>query len=328
MSGSPWIVKPEASILSPDCVTGKKALPAAIDTILYHGHCPDGFAAAFGAFKLLGDKATYTPLDHGPTLRAPDVTGKHVAILDFCFPSATIQEMKRTAASLIILDHHASAQKELMDLGEEYKVFDMGCSGATLSWLYFHAGKEVPLFLRYVEDKDIWRWAYKESEAFTAGYATVPQTFEALDALLARGEEGVEALIGSGRAILQYRNGVRDSHVARGVPARLVAAPQFQASVVNGTTLASEIGNAMCQVPGVQLGVIWFWCHKTKSFSVSLRSDSDAVDVSLIAKQYGGGGHRRAAGFSFKGPSIEDLFCKEEMGGEEEGGKKKSREEE
>jgi phosphoesterase RecJ-like protein len=31
---------------------------------------------------------------------------------------------------------------------------------------------------------------------------------------------------------------------------------------------------------------------------VSLRASADAVDVSVIARQQGGGGHRQAAGFS------------------------------
>ena len=30
----------------------------------------------------------------------------------------------------------------------------------------------------------------------------------------------------------------------------------------------------------------------------SLRSDDSRLDVSLVAQQYGGGGHRNAAGFS------------------------------
>jgi phosphoesterase RecJ-like protein len=38
---------------------------------------------------------------------------------------------------------------------------------------------------------------------------------------------------------------------------------------------------------------------------ISLRSDSDAIDVSAIARKSGGGGHRRAAGFSSELPVAE-----------------------
>ena len=144
------VINPDARILSPDCVSGKLAVGSKINLVLYHGHCPDGFAAAFAAWKALGDTATFIPLDHGPGLAVPDVTGMHVALLDFCFPMAIMKTLKSAAASLIVLDHHASAEKELADFGDEYKVFEMGCSGATLSWLFFHPGKSMPLFFRCI----------------------------------------------------------------------------------------------------------------------------------------------------------------------------------
>ena len=39
----------------------------------------------------------------------------------------------------------------------------------------------------------------------------------------------------------------------------------------------------------------------------SLRSNSDEVDISKIAENYGGGGHKRAAGFFYEGNIIEDV---------------------
>jgi oligoribonuclease NrnB/cAMP/cGMP phosphodiesterase (DHH superfamily) len=192
-------------------------------------------------------------------------------------------------------------------------------STGTLTWDFFHgrgsgtsfshsAGPHPPLLFRYLEDKDIWRWALRDSEAFSAGFGTVKFEFAVFDALLARGEAGVDEIIERGRAILEYKNGVRDSHVKRAVACRLRAAPQFRALIVNGSTIASEVGHAMCEQPGVQVGVIWTYDHKTRSIYVSLRSDSDDVDVSAIAKGLGGGGHKRAAGFTYLGASIEDLL--------------------
>lgn len=37
------------------------------------------------------------------------------------------------------------------------------------------------------------------------------------------------------------------------------------------------------------------------SFKISLRSSTDKIDVSQVARKYGGGGHARAAGFSYSG---------------------------
>lgn len=288
-----------------------KTNPDVADLILYHGqNCPDGFASAFAAWLRRGDSATYIPMQHGPSMVIPEVEGKHVVVLDFSFSASVTADLKARAASFVVLDHHASAEKELQDLPDENKVFSMQQSGCTLSWEYFlgQGGQEVPLFFRYLEDKDIWRWAFKNSEEFSAGFGTIKFEMSAFKDLLDKGEAGVDEIIERGRAILEYKNSVRDSHVKRAIPCRLKAAPQFEGLIVNGSTIASEIGNAMCQQPGCQFGAIWNYEHSKKSIYVSLRSDSDEVDVSIIAKSFGGGGHKRAAGFSFAGASIEELL--------------------
>ena len=49
-----------------------------------------------------------------------------------------------------------------------------------------------------------------------------------------------------------------------------------------------------------------------ESFNVSFH---DAIDVSEIAKKYGGGGHRKAAGFQLPGDfKVDDIFDKETNG--------------
>ncbi len=50
--------------------------------------------------------------------------------------------------------------------------------------------------------------------------------------------------------------------------------------------------------------------HAKRHYYVSLRSDSDEVDVSVIAKSLGGGGHRRASGFTCE--RLEDVLVYED----------------
>ena len=302
----PHIVEATAAFLS-SSTAHLTANPAATDLVVYHGQsCPDGFAAAWVAHTAVPN-AVFFPAAHGAGPPAvPDVAGKHVAVIDFCYSGATTQALIEQAASFVVLDHHASAEKELAGIAAPYKVFEMKQSGCTLAWDFFYPGKPAPLFLRYLEDKDIWRWGLRDSREFTAGYALRPSTFESLDALAAQGDAGVAAVIESGRQVLAYRDGVVASHARRAVPARLNAAPGFQVMLVNGTTLASEIGNVLAQEEGIDIGMIIEW--ETGGWRVSLRSDSDDVDVSVIAKSLGGGGHRRASGFSIKG-AIEPLLA-------------------
>ena len=76
-----------------------------------------------------------------------------------------------------MLDHHASAQTNLASLPAANKVFVMEQSGVTLAWDFFFGGRgsgtgedtpSCPSLFRYIEDKDIWRWAMRSSKAFSA----------------------------------------------------------------------------------------------------------------------------------------------------------------
>ena len=69
----------------------------------------------------------------------------------------------------------------------------------------------------------------------------------------------------------------------------------------------SEIGAALS--PKCDFAVIWFYDHDTRQVKVSLRAHHEDSDVSEIAKKYGGGGHRKAAGFNLPvGINIETIF--------------------
>ena len=59
------------------------------------------------------------------------------------------------------------------------------------------------------------------------------------------------------------------------------------------------IGNQMRYIEGVEVSIFMYEIEPMK-YKVSLRSKG-AVDVASIAKFYNGGGHSRAAGFTFEG---------------------------
>jgi hypothetical protein len=291
-------------------IPSKAVSPASVTRVLYHGSsCPDGFASAFVARLRLGDAAQYIPCEHGAP--PPALAGESAVVVDYCFKAdVTARLLAETEGRFLVLDHHSSAEKELAAVPDAHKVFVMAQSGATLSWNFFHGDAPVPLWLRYVEDKDIWRWALRDSEAFTAGFATVPQTWDAFGALHAGGDAAVAALIAKGASILEYRDGVVASHVRRAVPVVMKAAPALRASIVNTSTLSSEIGNAICKSGAADFAILWNYDHVKREFYVSLRSvDGDRADVSEIARGFGGGGHKCAAGFSYKGASIYELLA-------------------
>jgi oligoribonuclease NrnB/cAMP/cGMP phosphodiesterase (DHH superfamily) len=272
--------------------------PSSVDLVIYHANCSDGMGAAFAAWKLLGDRAEYVAANHGDT--PPNVKGKTVAILDFSYNNATIKKMVKEADSLVIIDHHKSAMIELHDVS--CTIFDMNHSGAMLAWKFFHPGKEAPQLIKHIEDRDLWKWELPYSKEFSAAFDMVPFSFEAFDAFL--DDSAIDDAKERGAYILAYSKTVVSKIVKNATKRKLGGKDVL---VVNSPHWMSEIGNSLG--PKCDFALIWYWDHEKQQCRISLRAHHDDEDVSEIAKRYGGGGHRKAAGFSLpQGVSIESIF--------------------
>lgn len=266
--------------------------------VLYHAGCPDGFGSAWSFYKKYGDKADYIPVrfDEEP----PDVRGRSVFIVDFSYSRPILEEMHEAAHSLVVIDHHKTAQESLAGL--DYCHFDMSHSGAYLSWKYLFGEDNVPLLIQYIEDRDLWNWNLKSSEEILSAIDSYPRSFQTWDQLDNQldklGSETWFRLYLEGSAILRYKNCLIHSIKAKqhkikvgGKLIRAVNAPFFQ----------SEIGNQLSE--GEPYAAVYYF--NGERFIFSLRSSDGGEDVSDVAKSFGGGGHKRASGFSVV--NISDL---------------------
>lgn len=77
-------------------------------------------------------------------------------------------------------------------------------------------------------------------------------------------------------------------------------------SMINTTTLISEMGNEMCLK--YNQPSLMFFVLENGEVIFSLRSTDDLPDVSVVAKAYGGGGHRNACGFKSDLGFLASLF--------------------
>jgi len=78
--------------------------------VFYHKNCNDGFVAGFTwwlAHRFDERTHQYIPLQYKEPVA--DLTGKEVVMLDVTVLPAQFQEIKRSAKSLFVLDHHESA---------------------------------------------------------------------------------------------------------------------------------------------------------------------------------------------------------------------------
>lgn len=271
--------------------------------ILYHANCPDGFCAAWVAHRRYGDAADYLAVNYGQP--PPAVTDRHVRILDFSYKRPVMAELIRQARSVVVLDHHPTAAADLDGLADEFPdtalrvrpliLFDQSKSGARLTWECIFPGAPPPWLVAYTEDRDLWRWQLPESRAINTALSSYPFDFAVWDQL-----DSIDpaTLVPEGTTIVRYKQQLVDRACAQAHEIELAG---HRVLAVNATCMISEIAGQLAQ--GRPFGATYFIAKNGRQIW-SLRSRNGGVDVAAIAAQYGGGGHRNAAGFELPAPPL------------------------
>lgn len=264
-------------------------IPDEFDVVITHQNCYDGHTAAWVASKH-SPGATFFQAQHGD--KPPKVDGKRVLIADFSYPKDVLLGMAARAEEIVVLDHHKSAKENLEEL--DFAYFDMQRSGAGLTW-DFLMGSERPSIVNHVEDRDLWRFAIGGTREFHAAMSTYEMTFENWDRI---SEIPWAVMVGHGSKILEFIQLTAKKLASR---AKLMKLGDTEVWMVNTpvefvSETAEVLKNREPHVP--VLG--WMWDGERGDFYCSLRSREDGPDVSQIAREYGGGGHKHAAGFRSK----------------------------
>lgn len=257
--------------------------------ILYHAGCADGFTSCWVAHRATGHE--YVGVQYEQPV-PPIKDGSVVYILDFSYTAAELLELAGRMEKVVVLDHHKTTEEGLRGLVHDRLeiLFDNSKSGAMLTWEYFHPGVEAPWLVRYVQDRDLWTWKLEKSREVSAAISSYEMEMEIWDFL--NMWKLFQEIVSDGEAILRYQRKVVRGLAGRsreGVIARV------RCGVLNSCVLASELGEEIGQSYGI--GVVWFQTGEGR-FVYSLRSTT--VDVSVIARSFGGGGHKNASGFSTK----------------------------
>jgi len=277
--------------------------------VLYHATCPDGFTAAWAAWKKFRAHATYFPVKH-QVPPPKGVEGKEVFLLDFSYNAARIQRLAAENTRVTVLDHHVSARDDLRALFERMGartrkahatsanlslIYDVAHSGAFLAWRYFHPKKPVPQIVRYVEDNDLWQFRLphtRELSLFLDAHECAFPVWEKLASLFEK-RKTRQACIEKGKYIARFADGIVKDVSSSACKVNFAGEVVLAA---NSPVLRSEIGHELVKKrPPFSI----VWREKGGQIAVSLRSDG-TFDVAKLAEKYGGGGHKSAAGFTLK----------------------------
>lgn len=293
--------------------------------IFAHNNCADGAAAATAIYLYLSSlhgKADISVhfVNYGDGKhKCVDVTGADVYIVDFSFPKDDIIQMAGLANSITLLDHHKTAMKDLgitPDNAANASLnwcpanvsieFDMSRSGAVMAWDWTEAKrrktgtdlKTMPALYAYVQDRDLWHFKLPHSKEVSAYIANGVQGVERFEQLLYELATDSHRVVNIGTALYNYQLDIARKALKNAVLVKAQDGTPFV--LVNATTVISETGHmALEQRPEAAFSCSYFDNYVEGKRIVSLRGrDSDDFDVSVIAKRFGGGGHKKAAGFS------------------------------
>lgn len=267
---------------------------------IYHAECNDGFGAAWAVWKRYGDEFEYFPAVHNEPPPA-EIEGRDIVMVDFAYPRAVFADVVTKAKSVLVLDHHISMVTELEPwLNKSAKkpasieawswdgvcvILDMSHSGAMLAWQFFHPEDTAPILTMLIEDYDLYRLKYPGSKDMAFALASYPQDFNTWSDLYA------PSLIKEGRHIRRFMRKEIDHAKTNATTMNIggMEVPAVNTSHAYANDVAGELSEnhpfAAC-----------YWVTPTGT-QFSLRSKSDGADVSEIARRYGGGGHKHAAGF-------------------------------
>lgn len=265
--------------------------PDNVDIVIYHANCADGFCAAWVASKCYPD-AEFHAAQYG--MEPPEVAGRHVLVVDFSYPRETLLRMRDEAASLLVLDHHKSAQEALEGL--DFCVFDMERSGAGITWDVLFPGEPRPRLVDYVEDRDLWRHKLPDTKSINAVVKMTDPTFEAWGALDTMLEHHQDEVAEHGDGALGHLTHYAKKCAEQSFRVQINGHESVDAfAVVLQYEGVSDALHEVLELRGCDaaIGIIR---PATGGWTFSIRT-TDRVDGGAIAKSFGGGGHARAAGW-------------------------------
>lgn len=224
--------------------------------------------------------------------------GEIVFIVDFSIDPAMMKRLMTVTNAIVWIDHHKTAIEKYKDFPGIEKIDGIredGKCGALLTFEYVYQSKtEVPYFLELINSWDIWKPIDNDEteRSFKLGMDAIPHDPEAIIwEKLFVSPEMTEDIITQGEVIKDFVKEWSRQYTKLGFYTTLEGKRCFAMNLgfCNSTYFWSVADDAEILMPFVFDG---------DTYTVSLYSTT--VDVSEIAKKFGGGGHKGASGFTCK----------------------------
>lgn len=278
--------------------------------IFYHNDLDGRCAAAIVRLALKqsptaddGYDVQYIEMDYNRDVPIEDIQpDERIIIVDFSFKPEVMEKVLKITFGVVWIDHH----KTIFDYKYSKEldgIRDVNFSGCELAWKYFFPDRPMPRAVELIGDRDKWAWKFgKETAEFNMGMqirSHQPQDVVWNNLLLPFLPEynwaeeisftGMEHIRKDGCISLLFREQFcKDYANSSGFETMFEGHKCFALNLYH---FGSETFGDRIDKYDVCLSFVF----NGKNWQVSLYSK--CLDVSEIAKIYGGGGHKGAAGF-------------------------------
>ena len=269
----------------------------------YHGSDLDGHCSG-AIVKYRHPECEMWPIDYEVKFPMNEIKeGETVYIVDFALqPFDQMVELAKKC-KLIWIDHHKTALEEAKKRGFVVRgTRRVGIGACFLTWEFLNPHLPVPAFVKLLAEYDVWDHSNPDTLPFQFGMRvreTDPATEEGMKLwrrLFNEDRRFFHKILEEGKVIIKYQKQIDAKYCARYVyPAVFEGykALMLNKGIANSMTFENVVGTE-------DADIFIAYVFNGENWIVTLYANKSDVDVSKIAKKYGGGGHKKAAGFVCK----------------------------
>lgn len=283
---------------------------------IYHRKDLDGYCSGAIVKRKFPD-CQLVGYDYGDDWPLTDEQMKNqdLIMIDVSVPISKMVSIAVNTHHLTWIDHHISAINEFNEflyysLALQTKVtavLKVGVAACELAWEYFFPTLPMPAAVKLLGEYDTWRNENKEHwdrliMPFQYGMrlnCNSPETF--LEDLL-EDVVDIEYIANEGRTVLRYQQQQDKRACSIAFP---VDFEGYRAICLNAGGGNSQMFDTVYDEEKYDLMILFVYTGRHWKFSLYTTKD---IDCSAIAKRYGGGGHKKAAGFEL--PELPKNFKK------------------
>lgn len=267
------------------------------------GHCSGAIVKEkFPSALCFGINYGYT--FHWDKVNSNDI----IYMVDFSLPIEDMIRLAGLVKELIWIDHHVTAIRAAKEAGfgklfNVTQVTEIGRAGCELTWEHLFPVMKMPNGVRLLGRYDVWDHSDPNTLPYQYGLRisdTRPHvSMEAIwEPIFSDLDYFFKKTISAGEAIVKYNNHSNEIYCRS--HAYETTFEGHKCIVANRGVTNSSLFDSIFDPEKHDFALVYSFCNKG-IWLISLYSGNNPrVDVSQIAKKYGGGGHKGAAGFNVK----------------------------